>query len=83
MNENLRTTLLAIIDSHLTASTTLAMIAADVETLRLMFVVMHPEADELLQKSLVANRDKYAEEIARKRAEFELMRVTVSKMVVH
>jgi hypothetical protein len=81
MDDNLKTTILAIIDGQLTAAVTLTTLAADVETPRLMFSVVHPEAHELVQKSLAANRDRYAEEITRRRAELELLRATVSKWV--
>ena len=53
MNEDLKTALTALLSSHLTASATLAMLAADIETLRLMFSTVHPEAHELLQKALL------------------------------
>ena len=79
--DDLKTILLAILKRLEESSAFSALILADVESLKLVLAVAHPEAAELLQKTLSANRDRYAEESARIRAELELLHATVSKWV--
>jgi hypothetical protein len=54
---------------------------ADVETWRLTLVLIAPGFAENLGKALAANRKRFAEELASKQAELELLRAKVSSLL--
>jgi hypothetical protein len=81
MKDDLKEILLAILKRQHEAAAFSSLILADLETLTLMFRAMHPEAVGLLEKALLANRDKFAQERDRIQAEIELLKATVSKLV--
>lgn len=78
----LRELLIRIVQTQNDAAALVSAIQADVETLRwALSLVLPPQYDANLGKVLAENRERYAKEIERKKAELELLRAEGSKTI--
>jgi hypothetical protein len=79
---DLKELLFRIVQSQNEHAAMLIAMRADIETVTLSLSVIAPQFSANLGKALEANRQRYAQEFANKKAELELLRATVSKVVM-
>jgi hypothetical protein len=79
---DLREIVLKIIETQNGIAAMMNAMQADLETLRLTLILLDPRVEPILQKALAANRERYAQELASKQAELQLIRAKVSKVVM-
>ncbi len=80
---SLKSILLTIIAKQEQVSSSLAIIFADLETLRMALPLLSPDPKfaERLEAGIQMNRGRLAEEIARTQTELALLRADISKTV--
>jgi hypothetical protein len=76
-----REILLTLIATQERCEEMLNVALADLEALRLIIPAISPDAASLLGRALEANRDRYAEVLRQRRADFELLLVAASRTV--
>jgi hypothetical protein len=76
--QDIRELLLRLADAQNDAAAMLVSMQADIETLRLALVVISPGFAENLGKAFAANRERYLQELERRKAEHQLIRAKFS-----
>jgi len=81
--DNLRDLLLTLMKTQEDCLNSLNIAFADLETIKMALWTLNPDPafSKRLEEAMKMNRDRYAEELARSRAELALLRSTVSRLV--
>ena len=81
VKDDLRSLLLRIVQTQSDAAAMTMLMQADLETLKLTLLAIAPQFSDNLGKALQANRERYARELERKKAELELLLAAVPTIV--